>query len=211
MSIDSKNLIRLYRKLNWLQIQVDIVGDKLNISAPKGVVTDEILEEIKAHKEELLHFIDFNKRKKKKYIIIPRIEERDNFLISSSQGRLWVLSQFGEGNIAYNVPGVYEFEGKLDRGALEQSFRSLIERHEILRTVFKQDEEGEVKQCIKRAEESGFGIEYRDMRKEGGGKVKEVVQEAFVKAFDLAAGPLIRASLLQVGEDKYVFVYVMHH
>src|SRR6185312_3836153 len=65
-------------------------------------------------------------------------EQRD-YALSSSQRRLWVLSQFGEANVAYNMPGVYVFEGVLDRRALDEAFGQLVRRHESLRTIFKED------------------------------------------------------------------------
>lgn len=46
------------------------------------------------------------------------------------------------------MPGVYVFEGDLDKPALEQAFTTLIERHEILRTIFKEDAQGQVRQWI---------------------------------------------------------------
>ncbi|SDO84120.1 AMP-binding enzyme C-terminal domain-containing protein, partial [Pedobacter steynii] len=67
------------------------------------------------------------------FLSIPPAASAESYVLSSSQRRLWVLSQFEDGNIAYNIPGVYVFEGALNIGALERSFLTLIERHEILR------------------------------------------------------------------------------
>ena len=80
---------------------------------------------------------------------IANVQESTSYPLSSAQYRLWILSQFKEGNIAYNMPGIYEFEGHLNREAMEHAFESLVERHEILRTVFKDDETGKVKQFVK--------------------------------------------------------------
>ncbi|MEI2275841.1 condensation domain-containing protein [Sphingobacterium sp. ML3W] len=69
---------------------------------------------------------------------IARVPDSDSgYPLSSSQRRLWVLSQFDGGSMAYHVPSVYVFRGVLDISALEGSFRELIGRHEILRTVFR--------------------------------------------------------------------------
>ncbi|MFP3548469.1 condensation domain-containing protein, partial [Rhizobium sp. SIMBA_035] len=83
--------------------------------------------------------------------------------LSSSQQRLWILSQFGGGNIAYNIPEFYEFEGVLDTDLLESSFRYLLGRHESLRTVFREEESGEVRQYILPLEEIDFHLAYEDL------------------------------------------------
>ncbi|WP_133054596.1 condensation domain-containing protein, partial [Niastella populi] len=80
------------------------------------------------------------------------------------QRRLWVLSQFAEASIAYNVPAVYEFEGELNEEALKFAFDAVIERHEILRTVFIEDELGEVRQVILPFSKAGFHIVSKDLR-----------------------------------------------
>lgn len=138
---------------------------------------------------------------------------RASFELSSSQRRLWTLSQFNEGNAAYNIPGYYRLEGKLNDAALESAFRSLIRRHEILRTVFKEDENKEIRQFVLLSEAAGFTIAKYDYRKEidPEGKVRQEIQEAFVAPFDLATPPLLRACIYQVADHTWIFTYVMHH
>ncbi|HEY0065812.1 MAG TPA: amino acid adenylation domain-containing protein, partial [Flavisolibacter sp.] len=80
--------------------------------------------------------------------ILP-VTEQPSYPLSSAQRRLWVLSRFEEANAAYNMPGVYIFEGELDTNAFEMAFQLLIDRHEALRTVFRKDEEGGIRQFIR--------------------------------------------------------------
>ncbi|MCW3101571.1 MAG: Nonribosomal peptide synthetase, partial [Bacteroidetes bacterium] len=150
---------------------------------------------------------------KSRFENIAPAQLHDSYPLSSSQRRLWVLCQFQESSMAYNMPGVYVFEGIFNKEALGHSFKMLIERHEILRTVFKEDETGEVRQWIQTAEALDFSITYQDLRTDADReeKVKGPVQAFSEKAFDLSAGPLLRASLYQVEENKHVFSYVMHH
>jgi tyrocidine synthetase-3 len=147
------------------------------------------------------------------YNAIPVAASQESYPLSSSQRRLWVLSRFGKANSAYNMPGAYVFEGQLDRMALGRSFHTLVGRHTILRTVFRENDEGEIRQFILPARETGFGISYHDLRNEQDReeKVKTQVQSAFAQPFDLAAGPLLKASLYQLEENLWVFAYVMHH
>ncbi|MVT11414.1 non-ribosomal peptide synthetase [Chitinophaga tropicalis] len=145
---------------------------------------------------------------KSRFTAISRAPEQASYPLSSAQRRLWVLSQFEEGSTAYNMPGCFEFSGALDVVALERSFARLIDRHESLRTVFREDEQGEVRQYI---EASGFGIHREDQQGATAGQLQALVTADVMKAFDLGKGPLLRASLYQVAANRWIFTYVMHH
>ncbi|MES1159433.1 MAG: amino acid adenylation domain-containing protein, partial [Bacteroidota bacterium] len=151
--------------------------------------------------------------KKTPFSVISPAAYQADYPLSSSQQRLWVLSQFKEGNIAYNMPGVYRLEGQLDVAALEWAFEALIERHEILRTIFKEDGQGDLRQFIRSPQEIGFKIAFRDLRPEETAEkqLNSLIRSAFIRSFDLATGPLLRAGLYQVAENSWIFTYVMHH
>ncbi|MFP7658461.1 condensation domain-containing protein [Chryseobacterium proteolyticum] len=88
-----------------------------------------------------------------------------------------------------------------------------MERHEILRTVFRENEEGEVNQWVLLSKELGFKIDYVDLTKseDQNAGISSYLQQDSVKRFDLEKGPLLRAALLQLSENKHVFYYNMHH
>lgn len=136
-----------------------------------------------------------------------------SYPLSSAQRRLWVLSQFEGASQAYNMPGAYLFEGDLSRQALVFAFQQLVERHEILRTVFREDDHGNVTQYIQASDVAGFKIGYLDLRdeNEAADRLARLVQSTLSKTFNLAEGPLIRANLFQLEDKKWVFTCVMHH
>jgi NRPS condensation-like uncharacterized protein len=147
------------------------------------------------------------------YEVIPIAEVQESYPLSSSQRRLWVLSQFEEGNVAYNMPGVYEFNGTLDVALLESCLRTLVFRHEILRTVFRENSAGEVRQYILDTGASEFGIPVTDLRglSEQPGLLSEILSRESMEAFDLSMGPLLRTHLYRRGDEHWVFTYTMHH
>lgn len=190
------------------------VNGQIRMSGNLSVLSADDKEKIKNLKAPLLLFLRNSKKESKRsFNRINPVQHADYYPLSSSQRRLWILSQFEKANIAYNMPGVYVFEGRLDRTALENSFTFLMERHEILRTVFKVDEQGEVWQYILQAEDTGFKVTYRDVRYSVNSeeKIKEILQSEFIRPFSLASGPLLRASLYQVNDNKWIFTYTMHH
>lgn len=111
------------------------------------------------------------------------------------------------------MPATVKLIGKIDKHRLEKSFKSLILRHEILRTSFKTDKEGEISQHILPAENFPFKIQEEDFTKRS--QTDEVIfnflQEVNSLPFDLKEVPLIRASLIKLKEEEYVFFFSMHH
>ncbi|MDP1817999.1 MAG: amino acid adenylation domain-containing protein, partial [Leadbetterella sp.] len=187
-------------------------GDKLNVEYNGGSIPDNLLEEIKNNRDELLKYLARDTDHLNYKDIVP-VENNTSFKLSSAQKRLWILSQFEDAFVAYNMPGSIDLNESIDIESFKRAIDSTIDRHEILRTIFKEDELGDIKQWILNREDLGFKIDYRDFRKE---KNKEENVTAYIskdsyKPFDLKKGPLLRAALLQVEDDKYVFYVNLHH
>jgi len=124
--------LELIKKLNELGVQLTAKDNDLKIKAPKGVLTSELISQIKEEKANLLAIILSSSDSSK----IQLSEIKDYYPLSPTQLRLWVLSQFEGGSVAYNIPGVFKMKGSLNIELLTQSFRYLIGRHESLRTRF---------------------------------------------------------------------------
>ena len=58
------------------------------------------------------------------------------FPLSYAQQRFWFLDQLEPGGTAYNLPIAFRLTGALDVPALEKSLDEIVQRHEILRTIF---------------------------------------------------------------------------
>ena len=58
------------------------------------------------------------------------------FPASFAQKRLWFLERLVPDTGTYNVPLALRVKGRLDLDALEAALRSLVARHESLRTTF---------------------------------------------------------------------------
>ncbi|HXB53930.1 MAG TPA: amino acid adenylation domain-containing protein [Vicinamibacteria bacterium] len=131
--------------------------------------------------------------------------------LSFAQQRLWFLDQMGAG-AAYNIPLSLRLQGRLNLGALEGSLNSIISRHEALRTTFPAVE-GRPAQVI--APE----LELRMATADFGGhpeseREREARRFAVLEAerpFDLATGPLVRATLLRLAEEDHALLLTIHH
>lgn len=147
------------------------------------------------------------------YRAIPSAPTAASYPLTAAQERLWVLSQMEGGSKAYNMPTAINLNGALDAAIFEASIRTLIERHEILRTSFHQDEEGEIYQSVLPMETLEFELAKEDYsrRKDKAGLVKKYIREKNNEAFDLSRSPLLRGALLKMGKEKFVFLASMHH
>ncbi|MEK4372260.1 amino acid adenylation domain-containing protein [Paenibacillus sp. FSL R5-0473] len=135
---------------------------------------------------------------------IPMADERAYYPLSSAQKRLFILNQMEGADQSYNMPGVLLLEGSIDHSLLEKAFRGLIQRHETLRTGFEVVQ-GEAVQRI--YESVDFSVVCRHANEE---EASAVVQ-AFIRPFDLAKPPLLRAELVELAADRYLLMFDMHH
>src|ERR1051325_3474096 len=78
---------------------------------------------------------------------IPRVARSPDLPLSFAQQRLWFLDQLIPGSPAYNIWEIVRLTGPLDRSALQWSLEEIVNRHESLRTVFK-DTDGQPVQNI---------------------------------------------------------------
>lgn len=203
----------LIDKLIHYNIRLELLPEsKLKVHGDIHTLPGDVLQEMRDQKEDLVKYL--NRDSGEDYRDgIPLAPVAESYALSSTQRRLWILGQFKDSNAAYNVPRAYVFEGRLDLAALNASFDALLDRHESLRTVFREDGQGAVKQFVLSLQETGFRINMHDLRHSPtqARQLEAVIHDAFIRPFVLAKGPLLRADLIQVSDQRWIFTYVMHH
>ena len=186
--------------------------DKLKISFNGERLDNGVLNKIKVKKQELIDYLK-NNGPINNYKSIPTIEVAESYKLSSAQFRLWILSQTEEGTIAYNIPGSLSLKQDIHVPSFVKALEATIDRHEVLRTVFKERENGELRQWVLDRGALDFEIDYKDLRQYSD---KESLAASYIskdlsKAFDLENGPLFRAALLQVKDQECIFYFNIHH
>lgn len=201
----------LLKKLRENNVSVTLDNNDLKVKF-NGALPRELMEQLKQNKDALVTWLSKVQKRTASKGIDP-LAPAEDYAVSSSQRRYWVLSQFEGASMAYNIPGAYVFEGDLQQESLAFAFRTLLQRHEILRSVFSEDDRGVIRQRVLPPEQAPFRINCLDFRSEEKQDelVKRAVLEECVRPFDLSTGPLLRAALFQVADRKWVFTYVMHH
>ncbi|HEX2187734.1 MAG TPA: amino acid adenylation domain-containing protein [Longimicrobiaceae bacterium] len=143
---------------------------------------------------------------------IERVPRDGPLPVSFAQQRLWLVDRIDPNSSAYNMPFALRVRGALDVGALRRSLDALVARHESLRTTFAERENRPV-QVIHAPAPVALPVE--DLGSlpadERVAEAERRAQAEALRPFDLAAGPLLRATLLRLAEDDHVLCINMHH
>ncbi|RJS23199.1 non-ribosomal peptide synthetase [Corallococcus sp. H22C18031201] len=130
--------------------------------------------------------------------------------LSFSQERLWRFQQRQPESAAYNMPDVLHLRGRVDPRALRGAFQALVLRHESLRAMFG-ERDGRPVQWIH--PEARFTWQELDLsgHRDREAESRRFMQEAAQRPFDLTRDPLVRASLLRMGDTEHLLVLNVHH
>jgi amino acid adenylation domain-containing protein len=129
-------------------------------------------------------------------------EIKDHYPLSHAQKRLFTLYRMNKEQLGYNIPMVLSVKGSLDEKRLEGSIRTIIQRHEILRTGFLTDHDEPVQVVHKDVPFGLLTFEYQD-------SLKDILRQ-FLAPFDLSRPPLLRVGLIKK-QDEHILLVDMHH
>jgi amino acid adenylation domain-containing protein len=143
---------------------------------------------------------------------IPRLTDRRSLPLSFGQEGLWFLGQLEPESPIYNRPLALRLTGLLDEAALRQALETIIDRHEVLRTRFI-TRDGQPAQVVsprlaldlRLIELSNLPSAERESHARG------LATEEALRPFDLARDPVLRATLLRLGEQDHLLLLVFHH
>src|SRR5262244_1752419 len=203
-------LLSILRKLD---VELLVTGNKLRIHAAPGKLTPDLREAISQRKTELISYLLRSRAPTTSSIPEIKRAPRDRPLpLSFAQQRLWFLDQLEPGSSVYNVPGAVRIRGALDVIDLELSLNEIVRRHEALRTIFSVVEGNAVQIispslnfCLQRIDLTDRNESEREV------KAQHLASEEARRSFDLSSGPLLRATLIILGQDDHVLVLTMHH
>ena len=134
------------------------------------------------------------------------------FPTSCAQRSLWFLDQLAPGTSLYNMHIATRLSSHINVIALEQSLNEVVSRHESLRTVFHAVE-GDPVQVV--AAFLRLELQMTDLRHLTEPHLDEealgIAAEEAQRTFDLAKWPLLRARLIQLGAEDYIFLLTIHH
>lgn len=136
-----------------------------------------------------------------------------NLPLSFAQERLWFLDQLDPSkSSAYNMPFAFKIAGSLNMSALNHSLNEIVRRHEALRTAFSVIE-GQPVQIIQEPLAVSLPIvklgKVSQQQRET--KVAQWLEQEIARPFDLDQGLLLRATVLELGQNEHLLLIVVHH
>jgi amino acid adenylation domain-containing protein len=143
--------------------------------------------------------------------VIARAKSNDRAPLSYAQERLWFLDQWESGLTAYNICRGFRLTGALNSGALDQSLRQLVARHETLRTHFATLDGCPIQIVTPNCNVTIKTVEVESPTLMGRQQeLQRLVREEASTPFDLASAPLLRAKLIRCSEDDHVLLLSVH-
>jgi amino acid adenylation domain-containing protein len=131
---------------------------------------------------------------------------------SAAQKQFWLIHQLHPESSAYNLTWLFRIKGRLNQDALEKTINKIVTCHEVYRTTFF-SENGELYQHV--ADKSQISIQVSDFSSLSGNQqkvtVKQFIDEAICRPFNLTNGPLLRVVLIHLAGNENIILIIMHH
>ncbi len=145
-------------------------------------------------------------------LLVEQDEEIYQLPSSFAQERLWFLDRFEPESPLFNIPAAFHLRGKVDARALNRALSQLAVRHETLRTTFLM-EEGRLWQVVSPADPQMLQrVDASDLpAQRRRPALQRLARREAGTPFDLAHGPLFRATLVDLGGGEHAFFLTLHH
>ncbi|MDJ0658845.1 MAG: amino acid adenylation domain-containing protein [Crocosphaera sp.] len=141
-------------------------------------------------------------------------DEKDIYIFptSSAQARLWFLTELEPESFAYNEQVLIHLKGKLNSKAIKDSFNEIINRHEILRTLFTSNNGQPVQIILPNLTLDLPLINLTELSKtEQQDTIKQISRQEIETPFKLTEVPLIKLKLLQLNPQENLLIITLHH
>ena len=206
-------LVQFLASLRQANVALTLDGDGgLLVESHEGVLNETILGQIRLRKQELMVYLRSLEQAPPVPARITPQSGQESYPLSSAQKRLWMIDRIENGSIAYNIPNVVELNGVFDPRLYEDAINAVVRRHEILRTVFREDGSGAVRQWILDPDKVRFVLLYFDNRNScGRSKAENCINEDKKNPFDLREWPLFNVILFRLEDEKYLLYYNVSH
>ena len=138
--------------------------------------------------------------------------ETQPLTLSTGQKRLWYLAQKYPDSAAYHLQIRFQVTGPLDESLVIDSFRTIVGRHEALRTnvVIVSGEPHPVLRTTDLLEAFVADVPSQTVDEQET-HVNDACREQGTRAFDLANGPLLRIAVFRLSPIQFRMALTVHH
>lgn len=206
-------LIDFLGELRAKGVALTLDGDSLRCAAPPGVLDAALKAELLKQKPAIMSFLRASQHSVRAHEpLLAHVDRSGELPLSFAQQRLWFLDQLDPESTVYNIGAAIELTGPLNIPALENAMRTIIRRHENLRTSFLQVD-GMPRTRIE--EDVRWSLRVVDARHLATADARpELLRYAaglIREHLDIAHAPLFRANVLATGPENHILVFTLHH
>ena len=179
------------------------INKTFNVNLPLNALMEKPTVEMLSKEIEL----NIGKESKNK---IFEVQRKNKIELSFAQRQIWLMEKLNENTSINNIPFIIRFNGCLKLQILQKVIDSIVQRHEILRSVLK----GDLKTYSEVLPEVATAINYKDVSNLKNPKkvANELILENAKKPFSLTnKKPLFRFILIKVESNQYWFLLNFHH
>ena len=185
-------------------------GGRLRVNAPRGGLTDELKGAIAAAKDALIVLLQRREVSGKREL--ARVDRAGALPVSAFQERLWIAQRLEPASSAFNMVLAWKNPSGVPTTTVVTAIRSLLEKHEILRSTFDEVAGTLVSRPLPA---SAVPVEVHDLGSlepaEQSDRVREVMGEEVTKPFDLTAGAPTRFFVCRFNANETATLLVAHH
>ncbi|WP_142726510.1 condensation domain-containing protein, partial [Chryseobacterium sp. ON_d1] len=200
-------MLNLLEELKSKNIHISVKDDNLIIDTTEDI-EESLIKRIKVYKQEIISYI----LKHNSNSIVRHTFTNEDHPVSDAQKRLWLQSLTEEGSRSYHINYHIELPSEYDSKTVKLAIMQLVNNFEIFRTVFRMNDQGEVRQIILNENNTGFDINIINLTDNA--DALEIIQDTVVRfnslAFDLSKGPLLKCEIYHL-KDKILVYFIFHH
>lgn len=140
-------------------------------------------------------------------------DAQDIYRLTPLQEGILLHSLAREGVGVYHLQDQYQFHGPLDVDAFFDAWRSVVARHDTLRTSFHLDRAGRPYQLVHSS--AHLDCRFHDLTAltpdQQAAEIDRYLKRALERGFDLSQAPLLRIHLMKLASDRHMCVREFHH
>ncbi|MCU0467731.1 MAG: amino acid adenylation domain-containing protein [Arcicella sp.] len=139
---------------------------------------------------------------------------KDIYQLSPMQEGIYFHGLMDESSTTYCEQMNYKLRGKLNTSLLEKALRMLVQRHDVLRTIFNHKKADVPLQVV--LKDRDISLYFEDLRNLNTDEIQQKFLQDFKKsnqqiAFDLTKDVLFRVSVFQLEDEIFEIIWTYHH
>ena len=218
----------LLTQLRDRDIKLWLENNQLRYHSPKGALTEDLINSIRFHKENIIGFLIEAEKKSKVADCEIAIAPRDSKISASyAQQSMWFVHHFEQQSTtqkgpfsydvesvstAYNVQLIIKLKWSLNEDNLEEAINNILLRHEVLRTAFIVENNSIIQEVYKHEkiniEITPVALKEKDVYS---ALIESYAKTEIATQFDLSSGRLVRFKLLHFSDNHHVLLFTTHH